>query len=87
MFAQGNKDYGSINRFSVATDDYRRRNSSAFVMDSDSKVGPQILAAFAGTYFINLFWQFETKYYKYNNNTSTSINTSKYLLWPYHLYD
>merc|ERR1712212_69135 len=33
----------------VTTDDYRRRNSSAFVMDSDSKVGPQILAAFAAT--------------------------------------
>ena len=79
MFAQGNKDYGSIDRFSVATDDYRRRNSSAFVMDSDSKVGPQILAAFAGTYFINLFCLFKTKY-KYNNNNSTSINTSKYLL-------
>merc|ERR1712136_214348 len=40
---------GSINRFSVATDDYRRRNSSSFVMDSDSKVGPQIIAAFAAT--------------------------------------
>ena len=50
-----NKDYGSINRFSVVTDDYRGRNSSAFVMDSDSKIGPQILAAFAGTYFINQF--------------------------------
>ena len=57
MFAQGNKDYGSINRFSVATDDYRRRNSSAILMDSDSKVGPQVLAAFAGTYFINSFCQ------------------------------
>ena len=50
-----NKDYGSINRFSVATDDYRRRNSSAILMDSDSKVGPQVLAAFAGTYLIYLF--------------------------------
>ena len=48
-----NKGYGSINRFSAVTDVYRQRNSSAFVMDSDSKVGPQILAAFAGTYFIN----------------------------------
>ena len=50
MFTQGNKDYGSINRISVATDDKHQRINTESVMDSDSKVGPQILAAFAGIY-------------------------------------
>merc|ERR1712076_122046 len=33
----------------VATDDKHQRSNTASVMDSDSKVGPQILAAFAAT--------------------------------------
>ena len=51
MFTQDSKDYGSINRASVATNDKHQRSNTASVMDSDSKVGPQILAAFAGTKF------------------------------------
>ena len=51
MFTQGNKDYGSINSTSVASDNNCRRINTAFVMASDSKVGPQILAAFAGIRF------------------------------------
>ena len=50
MFTQGNKDYGSINRVYVATDDKHQKSNIESVMDSDSKVGPQILAAFAGMY-------------------------------------
>ena len=52
MFTQATKDYGTINRrASVATDDKHQGSNPASVMDSDSKVGPQILAAFAGTKF------------------------------------
>ena len=50
MFTQGNKDYGSINRISVATDNKHQRSNTESIMDSDSKVGPQIVAAFAGRY-------------------------------------
>ena len=50
MFTQGNKEHGSIYRVSVETDNKHQRSSTESVMDSDSKVGPQILAAFAGIY-------------------------------------
>ena len=50
MFTQGNKDYGSKNRVSVTTDNKHQSSNTESVMDSDSKVGPQILAAFAGIY-------------------------------------